>query len=332
MTTYNHEIGRQVTVGLGFEPTPGTSVAPSIGIRLTSADFADTAKFADSTAGIGRVEDSDDQALVEQSSTGKLAGNVGDISIGYPLAGIFGSWSSALHASETTVYDATFTTNQSVTPPTQTIVRKDTSGVGSNKRFALGTYSDFELDAKAGGYATWTSTVVAKKGVTGTDTIAYPVTENLFNSKHVSIAFATNLAGLSGATALPAISLKIKIERKATAFTPLGNVDPATFNTGAWIVTGEFVLPYDSNTQHDNVFNNAIQALQIQLKNSDVTIGSASNPTLTFTAPKARLNTWTLGNNLDQRIDQTVGFKCELDLTSGYMLQAVLTNKQATYA
>jgi hypothetical protein len=53
---------------------------------------------------------------------------------------------------------------------------------------------------------------------------------------------------------------------------------------------------------------------------------------VTFTAPKARLNTWTLGNNLDQRIDQTIGFKCELDVTAGYMLQAVLTNTKATYA
>lgn len=331
MTTYNHEIGRQVAIGLGFETTPGTAVAPSAWIRSTAPDFADTAKFTDNTAALGRVEDSDDQALVEQSSTGKIAANAGDISIGYPLAGIFGSWASATHPSETTVYDATFTTIQSVTPPALTVVRKDTSGVGSNKRFALGTFSDFELDAKAGGYATWTSTVMAKKGATGTDTPAYTA-ENLFSSKHVSIALATNIAGLSGATPLAATSLKLKIDRKATPFVPLGTVDPATFNTGAWVVTGEFVLPYDGSTQHDLVFNNTIQALQIQLKNTDVTIGTASNPSVTFTAPKARLNTWTLGNNLDQRIDQTIGFKCELDVTAGYMLQAVLTNTKATYA
>jgi hypothetical protein len=172
---------------------------------------------------------------------------------------------------------------------------------------------------------------MAKKGATGTDTPAYTA-ENLFSSKHVSIALATNIAGLSGATPLAATSLKLKIDRKATPFVPLGTVDPATFNTGAWVVTGEFVLPYDGSTQHDLVFNNTIQALQIQLKNTDVTIGTASNPAVTFTAPKARLNTWTLGNNLDQRIDQTIGFKCELDVTAGYMLQAVLTNTKATYA
>lgn len=331
MTTYNHEIGRQVSVGLGLETTPGTTVIQSNWIRLTQADFSDTAKFVDNTAGIGRVEDSDDQALIEQMADGKLAGNVGDTSFGYILANVFGAWSSAVHAAETIVYDMTATTIQSVTPPTLTIARKDTSGIGSNKRFGLATIGDLEVEAKAGEYASFSASVQSLLGVTGTDTPAYTA-ENLFSSKHVSIAFASTVAGLTGATALPAVSCKIKIGRKPTPFVPLGTAAPVTFNTSAWVVTGEFVLPYDANAQHDLVFANTAQALQIQLKNTDVTIGTSSNPTLTFTAPRARLNTWKLGNSLDQRIDQTIGFKCELDVTAGYMLQTVLTNKKVIYA
>lgn len=324
----NHFIGRKVSVGLGFETTPGTAVAPSTWIRTTNPDFHDQPTFIENNSALGRVEDSDDQALVKQLASGKLEGDMSDLSIGYLLANIFGTWASAAHPSETTVYDTTFTTSQSNTPPTLTIVKKD--GV-ENKRYALGTIADVEFACTAGAWATFSASAMAKLGVAGTDTPAY-VAENNWTSKHISIKLANNIAGLTGATPIQAVSFKLKIDRKPSDFTPLGAIDPVVFDTTAWVVTGEMVLRYDAATYHDLTFNNTQQALQISLINSDKTIGTASNPTLTFTAPKARLNTWSVNSNLDQAIDQTVGFKCNLDTTAGYMLQALLTNTKSTYA
>jgi hypothetical protein len=325
---YNHFLGRKVAVGLGVETTPGTSVAPTTWIRLLNPDFHDMPTFIDNKSGLGRVEDSDDQALVKQMASGKLEGKITDISIGYILANIFGSWSSALHAGETTVYDATFVTSQSSTPPALTIVKKD--GV-ENKRYSLGTLGDCEFSAVAGDWAKFTATAMSKIGVTGTDVPAF-VVENEFTSKYITVKLAANIAGLGAALAIPLVSFKLKIDRKPADFTPLGAIDPAVFDTTSWTVTGEMVLRYDAATYHDLTFANTPQALSIALVNSDTTIGSTSKPGLVFTAPRARLNTWSVDSSLDKVIDQTIGFKANLDLTSGYMLQAVLTNTKATYA
>lgn len=327
MPTNNHFIGRKVAVGLGLEATPGTAVAPSTWIRLLNPDFHDQATFIENTSALGRVEDSDDQALVKQIASGKLEGKLTDISIGYILANIFGSWTTAAHPAETSVYDTTFTTSQSSTPPTLTIVKKD--GV-ENKRYTLGTLADTEFSCSTGDWAKFSASAMSKIGIAGTDTPAF-VAENEWTSKHISVKLATNIAGLSGATAIPAISFKLKIDRKPSDFTPLGAIDPVTFNTTSWGVTGEIVLRYDAATYHDLTFANTQQALQIQLLNSETTIGTSSKPTLTFTAPKARLNTWSVNSNLDQVIDQTIGFKLNLDTTAGYMLQAVLTNTKVNY-
>lgn len=323
----NHFIGRKVSVGLGLEATPGTAVAPSTWIRLLNPDFHDQPTFIENNSALGRVEDSDDQQLVKQLASGKLEGKLTDVSIGYILANIFGSWASTTHAGETIVYDATFDTSQSNTPPTLTIVKKD--GV-ENKRYALGTLGDCEFSCVAGDWAKFSASAMAKLGVTGSDTPAF-VAENEWTSKHVTVKLATNVAGLTGATAIPAVSFKLKIDRKPSDFVPLGAIDPTVFDTTSWTVTGEMVLRYDAATYHDTVFANTQQALSISLANNDVTIGSSSHPTLTFTAPKARLNTWSVNSSLDQVVDQTVGFKLNLDTTAGYMLRAVLTNTKASY-
>ena len=325
---YNHFIGRKISVGLGFETTPGTSVAPTTWIRTLNPDITDNPTFVDNNSALGRIEDSDDQALVKQMATGKVEGKITDLSIGYVLGNIFGSWASALHTGETAVYDATFTTSQSSTPPTLTLVKKD--GV-ETKRYPLTTLSDVELSATAGDWVKFSASFMSKVGVTGTDTPAYTV-ENEFTSKHVTVKLANNIAGLGAALAIPLVSFKLKIDRKPTDFTPLGAIDPAVFDTTSWVVTGEMVLRYDASTYHDLTFANTPQALSIAVVNGDVNIGATSHPGLTFTAPRARLNTWATDSNLDKVVDQTVGFKLNLDITAGYMLQAVLTNTKAIYA
>lgn len=322
-------IGRRIAVGFGIEATPGTSVVPTTWQRLLNPDFHDVPTFIDNTSGLGRVEDSDDQALVKQMASGKLEGKLTDLSAGYILGNIFGAWSSALHSGETTVYDHTFTVAQTTTPATAlTIVRKDAT---ENKRYTLGTFGDCEFSCTAGDWAKFSGSVMSKLGVTGTDTPAF-VAENEWTSKHITVKLATNVAGLGAASAISCISFKMKIDRKPEDYTPMGAIDPLSFDTGAWTVTGELVLRYDAATYHDMIFANTQKALLIQLLNTDVTLGSAANPTLAFTAPKARLNTWDLTSDLDKPVDQTLGFKLNLDTATGYMLQAVLSNTKATYA
>jgi hypothetical protein len=67
------------------------------------------------------------------------------------------------------------------------------------------------------------------------------------------------------------------------------------------------------------------------MANTDVAIGATSNPTVTFNAPKARIEDWGMSNDLDKVIEQTLSFQLELDVSSAMALQAIVTNTKTNY-
>lgn len=320
--------GRKDLAGVGIEVTPGTAVAPQAWQRHLKLALDPKTTVAQNNSAMGRVEDINDSAVTEQWAEGSINGKICDLTIGYFLLNIFGSVSAAAHPSETTVFDNTFTTSQSSIPPYLTFTRANPN---ATRRYGLGVLTDFELDIKTADWAQFTSSLVAKTGATASDTVAL-VAENEFTSKHTVVKLATNVAGLAAASALQLKSLKLKITRKADRFTPFGTIDPAAFDLNEWGVTGELVLRYTDTTLETLANANTRQAMSITLGNTDITIGTSSNPALAFTAPKVRLTPITLDDNLGQVLNQTIPFTCELDTTAGYMLQAILTNTQNGYA
>lgn len=320
-------IGRQDTIGIGKESTPGTAVAPTVWQRHLKLALDPKTTVAQNQSSMGRVEDINDSLVTGEWYEGSINGKVTDITIGYFLLNMFGSVSAALHAAETLVYDNTFSVLQGNVPPALTFAR---SNPVVKRRHAMGTLTDFELDVKTGDWAQFTSSLMAKVGNTASDTPAFTA-ENEFGAKHLTVKIATNTAGLAGATPLQVKSLKLKISRKASAFIPMGQIDPVAFDTESWGVTGELVLRFTDTTLDTLGLANTRQALSIALVNTDTTIGSAANPSLTFTAPKVRFDPIKLDDNLNQVLNQTVPFTCELDTTAGNMLQAILTNTQNSY-
>jgi hypothetical protein len=241
---------------------------------------------------------------------------------------IFGTCVPALHAGETTVYDNTFTTNQNqVGVPTLTFARVNPV---VSRRYAFGNLVDYQLDAKTGGYVTFNGSVMANAGASASDTATY-TSENLFTSKHVTAKYASTVSGLTGASALPLKSVQLKIARKLDRFTPLGVIDPTAWDTGTWSVSGQFVLRYTDTTLEAIALANTLEAMSISIANTDVTIGSTTHPTLTFTMPQVRFTPITLDTNLDQVMSQTINFTAELSQSATYMAQAVLTNTKNGY-
>lgn len=324
--TSNPFIGRQDAVGLGIEATPGTTIAPQAWQPHLSLALDPKTTVVQNTSALGRVENINDSAVTEEWAEGSLNGKITDITIGYILANMFGSNSAALHSAETIVYDNTFTI--AAVPPSLTIARKNPVRA---RRFGLATLTDLEIDIKQNDWIQFTATFTSKSGTSSSETVAY-VAEHEFTSKHVILKLATNLAGLSGATAPQIKSLKLKLSRKTERFTPIGAIDPVSFDPDSWGATGTVVMRYTDGTWEDIAFANTQQAMSISIINTDVTIGSAANPGLVFTAPKVRLEPITLDNKLDQILSQTFNFNCELDLVSGYMMKALLTNTQNGYA
>lgn len=325
----NQFIGRTVSVGLGRETTAGTSVAPALWVRHLSLDFQRNQEMIQNESAMGRVEKVNEAAIVSQWAEGSLEGKVTDQAIGYLLYSIFGTLVTTTNAdASTNVKDHTFDTAQTNNRQTLTLTRKDKL---TNRRHALCTVDEIEFTAETGQFAKFNASLKALSGVTNTDTVSF-TDENEFIPKHIAVKFASNVAGLSGASAIETKSVKLKISSPTEAYTPLGTSAPTNFLAGPWEATGELVLQYTATTYEDLWFANTAQAMSITLKNTDVTIGTSANPTLTFTAPQARLTSFSMSNDLDAVIEQTIGFNCELSASAGYALRAVLTNLKTGYS
>ena len=321
--------GRDEAVGFGIETTPGTGVAPQAFQPHLALTLDPKTNVEEDKSAMGRSESRSDSAVTEEWVEGSLNAILNDLTIGYPLVNILGQVAPTLHSGETLVYDNLFTVaGPGVLPPSLTFAR--TSPVRS-RRFSMGTLTDLEIDVKQNGWVEYTATITAKSGATSTETVLIP-TFNKFTSKHVVVKRATNLAGLTGATAMQLKSIKLKLSRKTDRFTPLGTIDPVSFDPNDFSATGSMVLRYTDTSLEDVAFLNTAQAVSIALINTDVTIGTATNPSLTFTMPKVRFSPITLDNPLDKTLSETVNFECELDTTANYMIQAVLTNLKNGYA
>lgn len=321
-------IGRRESVGVAIETTAGTAAAPQAWQAHLALTLDPKTSTIDNMSALGRIEQVNDSAITEEWVEGSINGKVTDTTIGYFLVNMFGQVSPALHAGETIVYDNTFTVASSTLPPTLTIAR--TNPVRS-RRFALSTLTDLEIDVKQNDWVMFTATVAGKSGASSTESVTY-LAENEFTSKHVVVKFATNLAGIAGASAAQIKSLKIKFSRKTERFTPLGLIDPTSFDPNDWTCTGTVVARYTDTALEDIAYANTAQAMSIAIVNTDVTIGSTTRPSLTITAPKVRLDPQTLDNGLDKTLSQTFNFTAQVDVVTGYIIQAILTNTKNGYA
>jgi len=325
----NPFIGKKDSVGFGIETVAGTSVVSQAWQPQMALTLDPKTNVVQNNSAMGRPEDINDSAVTEQWVDGSLNGILSDINIGYLLSNIFGTVTPTLHAAETVVWDNLFTVALATVPPSLTFAR--TNPVRS-ERFSMGTLTDLEIDIKQNDWVQFTATLTAKTGVTSTETVVL-APNNTFTSKHVTIKTATNIAGLVGATPLQVKSLKLKMSRKTERFTPVGGIDPVSFDPNSWGITGTLVIRYTDTTLEDLARANTAQAMSIAIVNTDVpNIGTSTKPGLVFTLPKIRLDPRTLDNKLEQTLSSTHNFHGELDSTAGYMAQAVLTNTQNGYA
>ncbi len=319
--------GRKVAVGVGKEVTRGTAVTPSYWLGWMSTDIEDTGKTQMNESAVNVLDKNVGAEIVELSGAGKIDGLITDQSFGLILYALLGSHSAALHASETIVYDHTFTESQSNQCQSLTITRKDPN---VDIRFALAMLKSLELDVVSGDYVKMSTDWVTQPSATGADTTAF-VQENHFTAKMASLQLAANLAGLSSAVPVLAKEVKLTVDKGVNPYYIIGQNNPTDIFAEAVTVKGDFTMLYTDDTYKTLRFNNTPQAVQITLENTGVTIGTASHPTITFTLPQVYLTEWKPAQPIDGMVEQTVTFEGTFSIGSAYMIQAILTNLVTTY-
>lgn len=319
--------GRKISVGIGKETVRGTAVAPTYWVKHLDVDFQDKLEKIFNESAIGVLDKYSQAEVVKEWAEGKLEGKITDKTFGLILASLFGQVPSSVQRGATGVYDHTFAQNQTNNGLSLTIARKDPN---SDKRYALAVLNKIDIECVVGEFIKFSAEYISKKGVATANTVAY-VAENEFVPKHATAKMAANVAGISGASAIPVKSFKLSIERSVEPYFAFGSNEPAEIYNQEFEVKGDMVLRYIDSTYETLWRGDVNQAVDLDIINTGVVLGGGHNPAVKFTLPEASISEWEIDQSKDKIVEQTVGFQGLYNLAATASLTARLTNTIVSY-
>jgi hypothetical protein len=324
MTKY---IGREVAVGFVKEAVRGTGTAvtafePHLELTL---DVKET-KATDEVT-VGRIEDSVNSANVEDYAEGSLRGLVQADSFGLILLATFGTVNTTLNDPEATVNTHDFTVANDAQHQALTLAEVNPD---ENLQYPLTMIDGLDIAVTLQEFISYTARVRSKTPGVATNTVAYAA-ETKFVPQFATAKVAANLAGLDAAGAVDLKALNLTITKNVEDDRNFGSKDPSDILNRQFVVEGSFELLYDASTFKDLLVADTAQALRLQLINTDVTIGAATNPEVRFDLAKVKFVEIARNLTLNEMTRQTLTFKAYLSITDSSMITAKLINTTTAY-
>ncbi len=318
---------RTFNVGIGLEAVRGTAVVPAIWLKPTSEEYNDKVDVLATERGMGVIEDSDDQVVVSQQSEGSIEGEVFDQSIGYFLLGALGQVNS-VETADTGVYDHTFSVLQSALHPTFTLEIK--RGTIEQLAYTNVVLENLKISAEVKKYVEFSADLKGKKGVPATDTPSYS-DENYFLAKSIAVKIADNYSSLSSAVAIDVKKVDIEIAKNVEPKEVLSQDGPSDYLNKEFAVEGSLEMNFTDTVMRDYVLNDTKKSIRIEIKNTDITIGASSNPSLIIDLAKVKFSEAMIGGGNNDLAKIDIKFKAFYSLSDALSIQAVLTNLQTSY-
>lgn len=318
-------IGRQFWVGMAKEASRGTAVTtPTFWVPFTDLTIDEKQEGAFDGQSYGLIEDSISRTLTKQWMEGSIAGNIGDASFGLLLYAMLGTLTShSAHAGESVVYDNIFNVAESAQHQSLTFAVHDPAA-GQDYTYANSVVSKLELSFALKQFLTFTASIMGLKGATHSAYSPSITAENHFVPQYIAATFGgTNIKLKSG---------KLTISSNPESQDVLGSLAPADFLNKEFTVEGQVEAIWQNEGDFKTAFMaNTAQDFKFDIKNTDVTIGSAANPELILEMPQCYITDLGRPIKVKDLIYQTVKFKATYSTGSSYMLKATLTNTQNGY-
>jgi hypothetical protein len=323
-------IGRLISLGIGRETTRGSAVTPQYWIPWSDLDFQEKDEKVLDEATVGVIEDSVGQTIVKQWAEGKWKAPIGDKHFPLILYAALGSITSNTKSGETTVYDHSINVQQSAQHQSLTIGIDDPIA-GQDYQHALGVIQDLELSYELGKILEYSVSVKAKKG-TAVALTPSVVSENRFTHKHFSFKLADTQAGLDAASPLSLRSLSLKINKNVDEDLALGSLSPVDFLNKHLSIEGNLEAVWQNETDFKQLaLAGTPKAMRIDLVNSDVTIGSSSNPRIKIDLYKVIFKEITKPLKLNDVVIQTLSFKAHYSISDAKMISVLCNNTVSSY-
>lgn len=327
-------IGRLFALGVAKEATRGTAES-SASFWLPFDDLSFDEKFNNVTAdqAVGVIEDSIGQYRVKNYADGTFKVPMVDKSTGLLFYSLLGSHSVATHSGESVVYDHTFTIDESAQHQSLTLFIHDPLS-GTDYSHANGVIHKMDIDAELKKFVELSVSARAQKGASQSSFSPSILAENRFIPQYMTFKYATAVSGLADATAIALKSIKLSADASIADQEVLGSVAPADFLNQEFKVTGQLECIYQNESDFKTVAlatPNVGQAMLIDLINTDVTLGSSTNPELKITLNQVFFTDYSRPIKIKDLVYQTVKFTASYKLADSAMITVLLTNTQATY-
>ncbi len=309
-------VGRRGQVGIAKESSAGTIVTPVFWIPINSITFDDKVTTAREEEGLGRIEDSDSNFVVNKFGEGEIEFDLNDKQVGLFITSLLG-------ASPTTAGGPTYTHTYALantnTHQTISLAYQDPD---QTKIFPYCVVDKMEIVVEPDGIAK--ATVGFKSRVSrdwSTLTPTYTALGNKFLHQHLSFKLAAALGSLAAASNISLKALKLNIMANADFDNVTGTVEPEAILNHQYSVEGEITLNKESDTYRDYMLDGTYRAMEIALNR-------AADSSLVFQLPRVDFTEWEQDRALNDIVSQTIQFKGNYDAANADAVidSVVLTN------
>jgi hypothetical protein len=318
-------IGRQFWTGFAKETTRGTAVTtPAFWLPFTDLTIDEKQEGAFDQQAYGLIEDAISRTKTKEWMEGSVVGNIGDASFGLLLYATLGTLTShSAHAGESTVYDNIFNVAESTQHQSLTFAVHDPAA-GQDYTYANSVVSKLELNFALKQFLQFTATIMGNKGATQSAYSPSITAENHFLPQYITFT--------SGGTTIKVKGGKITITTNVEAQEVIGSTAPADFLNKEFTVEGQIEAIWQNESDFKTPFiANTFKDFKFDIKNTDVTIGSAASPELILEMPQCYITELGRPIKVKDLVYQTIKFRATYSTGSAYMLKATLTNTQTGY-
>jgi hypothetical protein len=294
-------VGRLGNVGVAKEATSGTIVTPTFYVPFNTISFDDKVTTAREEEGLGRIEDSDSNYVVNKYGEGDLEFDLNDLNLGVFLTSLLG-------ASPTTTggptYAHAYALANTNTHKTVSLAYQDPD---QTKIFPFAMVDGLEITVEPEGIAKAKASFKSRVSRDwSTLTPSYTTLGNKFLHQHLVFKTAASTAGLAAASAISLKKLTLKIMANTEFDNVMGTVEPEAILNHQYTVEGEITLNKQDDTYRQLMLAGTYKAIQIKFDR-------ATNSSLDIQLPRVDFTEWEQDRSLDDIVGQTIQFKGNYD-------------------
>lgn len=326
------EIGRLSSFALGIEATPGTAGTIDTWIPLESANLKPVTEVIKDESGIGNIVSPMDAHVTKKMSEFDAKGIARPTSFGYLLLLALGT-AGTPSLVETGVYSHAFAVKNDNNHPSATIIHDNQT---QEEQAVYNMLDSLTLTGEASQYLKFDAKLKGRSPTNTTgNTPAYTATgETPFLVTKASIKFATNVAGLAGASRVPVQNFKLTIDKNleqifSTSSDGTEALEFASQHNKNMAIKGDFEILYDNGTYKTLALAGTLQAIEITLEGRAL-IGATKYESLTIQLASVVLEDWGRSDDNNNIVTQSFGFTAMYKLAETKAITATLQNTKTT--